>query len=309
MDGTSALVGNRGYLFLFNPNGRRLNAEFALDSSIGLETGDRFILKEWAPLEGRLIGKAGAGYWRFGDRVSIPVDGTTAMVIEVLPVPEQDGGPVLFGAPGRAALSGGVLELSGVRGEAGAQQDLLVALPSGSTVQSVTANGRVLAHPQVQPGFVGVRVRFAGAPFRHSQPVEVGATSDGILAGRFSIPTRVFEQLHERKERWPIPWTPDDYRTTWLVPERLLLFVQMAEPDDRMQASLRLDGRDFPLQKAYSSVRPHGPSFVGFYADLSSLEPSHEYALELKLPKLAPGRLQGVFFDNVETEYTGAIER
>src|SRR5262249_25762224 len=30
VDGTSAIVGNRGYLFLFNPNSRRLTAEFAL---------------------------------------------------------------------------------------------------------------------------------------------------------------------------------------------------------------------------------------------------------------------------------------
>src|SRR5204862_5095476 len=36
VDGTSAIIGNRGYLFLFNPNARRLVAEFSLDASIGV---------------------------------------------------------------------------------------------------------------------------------------------------------------------------------------------------------------------------------------------------------------------------------
>src|SRR5947207_7914041 len=36
IDGTSAIVGYRGYVFLFNPNARRLTAEFALDATIGV---------------------------------------------------------------------------------------------------------------------------------------------------------------------------------------------------------------------------------------------------------------------------------
>ena len=39
VDGTSAIVGDRGFIFLFNPNGRRLDAEFSLDATIGF-TGD-----------------------------------------------------------------------------------------------------------------------------------------------------------------------------------------------------------------------------------------------------------------------------
>jgi hypothetical protein len=61
------------------------------------------------------------------------------------------------------------------------------------------------------------------------------------------------------------------------------------------------------LRKAYSAIRSAPRTFVGFYADLSMLDPDREYRFELNLPPLEPGRLQGVFFDNVETEYTSRI--
>jgi hypothetical protein len=129
------------------------------------------------------------------------------------------------------------------------------------------------------------------------------------LVGSFTIPGRVFEQLARRRARWPIRWTREDLETTWLVPERLLLFVQMAEPKDEMVVSLKLDGRPLELKRAYSSVRVHGPSFVGWYADLSQIAPDREHSVELWLPlTLRPGQFQGLFFDNVETEYTDSVE-
>jgi hypothetical protein len=92
--------------------------------------------------------------------------------------------------------------------------------------------------------------------------------------------------------------------TTWLVPERLLLFVQIAEPDERWEATLWIDGESVDLVKAYSAVRRVASTFVGFYADLSRLTPGREHQMELDLPPLRPGQFQGLFFENVEPEYT-----
>jgi len=58
------------------------------------------------------------------------------------------------------------------------------------------------------------------------------------------------------------------------------------------------------FKRVYSSVREHAASFVGFYADLSMVQPDTPHTIQLVLPKLEPGRFKGVFFDNVETEYT-----
>src|SRR5262249_10597261 len=131
----------------------------------------------------------------------------------------------------------------------------------------------------------------------------------GPVTATFRIPKRVFEQLAARRKAWPIPWTEDDLRSTWLAPERLLLFVQFAEPDDRWTATLKIDGQPVELKKAYASVRVNRRNFVGFYADVSTLTPDVEHRLELETPTgLKPGQFQGVFFENVETEYTGPLK-
>ena len=51
-------------------------------------------------------------------------------------------------------------------------------------------------------------------------------------------------------------------------------------------------------------------TFVGFYADVSHLKPGKRYQLEATLPAgLKPGQFQGIFFENVETEFTDRIAR
>ena len=305
VDGTSAIVSDRGFLFLFNPNARRLNAELTLDESIGLTTKGTFLLKELTPLEGRLIGKPGAGRWTSGDRVSLPIDGGTAVVLELEPAPPTVA-PVLFNAPGTATITDGALAIAGARGPHGSSIEMFVAVPKGGAINSATVNGKPAEIVARSTDGVTVRGSFDGAPFRQYEPVlELPpGFAGGRLAGSFTIPRRIMEQLAERRKAWPIPWSPEDFQTPWLVPERLLLFVQIAQPDARWDARLTIDGRTIELKKAYSAVRAAPRTFLGFYADLSMLDADRVYRFELELPKLAPGQLQGVFFENVETEYT-----
>ena len=308
VDGTSAIVGNRGFIFLFNPNGRRLTADFALDSTIGLTTQGRFVLKELYPVDNRMMGKPAAGAWTAGDRVSITMDGGSAIVLELQPAPATVAAPILFNTPGSAAIENGVLSIAGARGEMGAREDVLVVLPPGQSISAMRVNSVPVQFSRAAD-VVTAPIRFEGAPFRHYQQIGAydPAFGGGRLAGTFSIPRRVFDQLAARQKAWPIPWTAEDFRTTWLVPERLLLFVQIAEPDDRWEARLTIDGRTVDLRKAYTAVRVARRTFVGFYADLSLLSPDREYSFELELPALRPGQFQGLFFENVETEYTERI--
>jgi hypothetical protein len=309
VDGTSAIIGDRGYVFLFNPNGRRLDAEFSLDATIGFKGTGAIQLKELYPLEHRLVGRPGAGLWSAGDRVKISMDGGSALVLELQPAPTALSAPMLFGAPGTIALAGGQLSIDGVRGEAGTSRDLLVLLPPGGPVTAVRVNGEPLPFARAGAGAITIPASFAGAPFSKYQ--QVGSVDPNFAGGRyearFTVPKRVFDQLAARRKAWPIPWTAEDYRTTWLAPERLLLFVQIAEPDPAWEARLTIDGRVVELRKAYSAVRAAPRTFVGFYADLSLVAADREHTLDLELPRLRPGQLQGVFFENVETEYTDRI--
>lgn len=310
VDGTAAIREDRGYLFLFNPNARRLSVEVPLDASIGLTRGGRYLVEEVYPVEGRAIGKPGAGIWDHGDRLAVRMDGQSALVLAVGPAPATAmREPRLFNAPGTAALSSGLLRLDGVAGEPGTTADLVVRLPEDEAVSGATVNGRDMPFVRGPAGVVTIPVRFEGERFGRAEPV--GPYDPAFAGGRFSatfrVPQRVFDQLAARARAWPIPWTPDDYHTPWLAPHRLLLFVQIAEPDDRWAPALRIDGRPVALEKAYTALRPVARTFVGFYADVSLIAPDREYRLELDLPPLRAGQFQGVFFQNVEPESTSQV--
>jgi hypothetical protein len=306
IDGTAAIVDDSGYVFLFNPNGRRLEAKLKLDETLGLKENRRakYLLTEVYPQEQKLIGKPGEGIWGWDDTVTREMDGGSAVVLRIGPDLEPDD-PRVFNVPGTAELKDGVLRLSGASGEAGTQQTVLI--DSSDKVESVQIGDVTLPARAVKSGLYELPVMFAGAPFRHYQQIDEydPKFTGGTVRATFRIPRRVFEQLEARRKAWPIPWTEEDYRSTWLVPERLLLYVQLAEPDDRWNASLKIDGNPVELTKAYASVRANRRNFVGFYADVLKLAADTDHTLELQLPGgLKPGQYQGTFFENIETEYT-----
>ena len=172
--GTAAIANGRGFVFLFNPNYRPMDAVFALDASIGLAAaaGSSFVLRELHPQEGRRIGKPGAGFYVFGDDVRIAMRANEAMVIEITsaadtPAASDDG--MLFNVVGRVAWSAGTLALTGVEGEPGTTRAADVIVPPGRTVARVTVNGAPVAFRQ-SGRFVESTVTFAGSAFGRSHP-------------------------------------------------------------------------------------------------------------------------------------------
>jgi hypothetical protein len=309
VDGTSAVIRDHGYVFLFNPNYQETIASFRLDSSIGLSAGDNFLLCEIYPREGRLIGKAAAGVWRFSDAVSITMEGTSARVFGIEPLTLPVNAPLVFGAAASRAtvtLNAGALKLENIAGEPGSAQEIGVLLPDAAPVKSVSVNGQEVRFKQTGT-YVSSSLKFAGTNFTHSEQINLQLERDGLFTGIFVVPRRIFAQLAQRREQWPITWTKDDYAATWLVPERLLLFLQIAQPKDWLNPQITIDGRSATFTKAYSSARVDPATFVGFYLDLSRIEPDVAHRVELKVPLLKDGQFLGLFFDNVETEFTQAI--
>jgi len=303
------VIRDHGYLFLFNPNYKEVATNFQLDPSIGITEGDHFLLRELYPREGMLIGKPGEGAWSFGDAVAINLDGTSARVLEVMPLVLPVKTPLVFGSAtsnSTAVTDEGALRLENIVGEPGYAEEVGVLLPDATPIKSMSVNATNVTFTQTGT-YAGSQVKFAGQKFAHSEQIKLRPTKDGVLTGTFLVPKRIFTQLRERRKQWPIPWTKDDYRATWLAPERLLLYLQIAEPKDSLQPQIRIDGRSATFTKAYSSVRVHPASFVGFYLDLSPIEPDVQHKIVLEVPGLRDGQLQGLFFDNVEAEYTDAI--
>jgi hypothetical protein len=246
--------------------------------------------------------------------VHLRLDGTSATVLELLPS-SQTAAPIvlnavttgLVGAPqGHAELTGNKLAVTQVGGEFGSSEEIGILLPEATKIGNMTVNGHAVQVTQAGC-YVSAQVHFGGQSFRQAEPITLAPAQDGSLAGTFTLPQRILAQLAERKRAWPIPWTPEDSETTWLVPERLLLFVQFAEGSDSIPISASLDDKPLTLKAAYSSVRVHPASFVGFYADLSAIAPDQQHNVSLRLPVAARTKLQGVYFENVEPQFTEEI--
>jgi hypothetical protein len=312
VDGTAAITGGHGFLFLFNPNYKRLPANFTLDQSIGLTEGQQYLLKEIYPFPGRVVGKERAGIWNRGDTVHMALDGTSATVLEIVPATGASQ-PIIFNAD-RAAeesapaaeLNGTSLSLTHIAGQPGTAQTIGVLLPVDGEVSQTSVNGR-RQHFTQKGRYLEIQVHFDGQCFGQAQEVALTGTNDGAVEGSFSIPRRIFDQLAARKRAWPIPWTQEDYKSTWLAPERLLLFVQSADAQDSATVFATIDEKPLSFQPAYSSSRVDSPSFVGFYADLSRITPDARHAIKLRLSGIEPQQLEGIFFDNVEPELTESI--
>lgn len=172
-----------------------------------------------------------------------------------------------------------------------------VAMPGADAlalqVEPVAGNAAVAAGPQPSPVVVP-RLPQVGA----YDPTFAG----GVYTAEATIPAEVTDQLRARKRSWPVAYTADDLLATWLGSDRLLLFVNVADPNEAMSPKLRVDGCEVPLAPAYNSVYREAPerTLVGWYADLSSLAVGAGHRFELELPRLAPGQFQGMFLDNVE---------
>ena len=313
LDGTSAIDGDHGFVFLFNPNYRALKDVLPLDKSIGLERGSKFLLREVYPQAGRLWGKPNAGLWGLGDAVPLALAGTSATVLEIVPMAEAPADAVFNASAVNQqkpafVLHGASLSISGVAGEPGTSAELGVLLPDGQGVQLVTVNGQPMAFRQ-NANYVTIPVSFAGRRFAQAQQIGLERSADGSMSGTVVVPQRVMGQLRDRVRAWPIPWTADDYQTTWLAPERLLLFVQAAEASDSMSAKLTIDGKPMDVRRAYTSTRVDPGAFVGLYADLSRITPDVTHTVKLTVSGVTPEQFQGVFFDNVEPQFTTEIRR
>ena len=313
IDGTAAIGQNHAIIFLFNPNYRELNALFTLNG-IGLGDDIEYMLRELYPQAGRWIGRPGGDLWRFGNEVSLPIKGPEALVLEVVPVSEIKL-PILMEATGQIAVDGKQVTLTGVRGETGHTTELALWLPGYGNIPKVSVNGREFPTIPSSPNGMGlprVRVTFAGTRVDHCQQVGTYDPdfADQVFRTDLTVPQQVFDQLAARRKAWPVDYTQDELLATWRGSDRLLLFIQIADPNDTWQVGLKIDGQMIEVRKAYSDVFPLGRerTFTGFYADLSKTKPDTPHRVEVSLPPgLQPGQFQGLFLENVATEFTSEL--
>lgn len=330
-DGTSAILDNSGYIFIFNPNYRRMMTEFMLDGSIGIEKEGKYWIREIYPDEGKIIGNPASGFYSDGDAVQLSMNGVTARVFRIDPVDKPVTDPVIFNCSGKVKLDKSRMVVENLEGLAGKRYEPVILLPDGIKVDQLIIGNREQPF-QKSGNLVRFEIGFAGEPFGRAEQV---GTYDPELAGglveeEFTIPGRVFTQLEELRKAWPVNYSDDDKVAPWADPARLLLYIQIADPflvtsdavtSDRKTSGMVkkpirvgdlevwIDVEKADVREAYNGVYPYVErTNLGFYVDVSDLEPDITHKIKVRLSEgLKPGQFQGIFFDHVEDEYTSDL--
>jgi len=346
VDGTSAMYADEGYLFMFNPNMRVTAAHLIVDESMGLSNNSAtwtWEVTELYPKEGKSWGT-----WTRGQNIQANVTGSDALVLELRRTSRDDRAQSFTWSPDprmyRTPKISSVLTVA-QHGDQGGSNSRRLVLEGASGVQGAAAHmwlgGVLQAHSPLsfsgisvngvdcklpdthadgshhfdERNVTQVQIQFAGtSPVYHAMPIDPSALAPPDFTGgwfniTFSIPSVIKQQLSQRKAGYPIEWQPAEYKATWLVPSRLLMYIFIAEPQDSMDVLLVMNGTVQEVGKSYNSrglVRSR--CFLGFYYDASALPDDAVHHLAVKIPTVAAGQFQGIFWENVETEYTDTIE-
>ena len=323
-DGTSAIINDSGYLFVFNPNYLEKTASIYIDHSIGLTRGKTFILKEIYPANGEVQ----KGLLSYGEKIEIVMPGICAKVFKIEPA-RMGNKPLIINSQGNAILKTNKLILTDVEGVVGSKKNISVIVPSEIKIKEVYINGKRIIFSQTNKR-ITCTIQFKGDYFPKAYSLikyDRLFKNDSVEANLI-IPERVFHQLNKIKTIWPITYSEDDKIAPWLAPSRLLLYVQIAQPYRNIEKqtgnnkivrqvpirkseySVKIDGKPYELNEAYNGVYPTVErSNLGIFVDISSLKPGIVHKINIKLPTgLKPGQFQGLFIDHIEDEFTTELK-
>jgi hypothetical protein len=335
-DGTIMLQSdNTGAMFIFNPTMREINVSMPLSGESSASLG--FECSTGGGGGGAVLVRGLAGSERNASSISqehtitvldctdgvldLTLPATSASVVEF----DQWNGSVLTvlgTASGAAVDDAGTLTVRGAHGESGTPTQLTVVLPRGAPtkVSKVMVNGQPIALFSTSttihglPAVVVQGTSWAGDRFKRNQEILRSEVQQGrAWSGAFSVPQGAIDQLKARNVSYPVvyntdPHDSDDANVPWLAPGRLLIFVKSSFADT-LNVTGAIDGSPLLIRKAYNTIIRNAGRFIGHWADVTTLvKPGKRQTLTLQLPG-AVDKLEGVFFDNVETIVTDMISQ
>ncbi len=312
VDGTSAVdpATDSGFVFLFNPNMIAMKVKLHVDESIGISNAS--VSSTWGISElypRRLPNISSCSH---GDEVEVNVSPSEALVLQfekrgAITMANNVKVMTLMGqaqTTERVYLSPDIAKMQRCNfapSASGEEDGILLCDVTFGSSKSNSGGG----------GGGGSSNVTRMMPLLEQAPSKTN--TGGNFSSSFTIPQAVFDQLEARNKTYPIKWQDFDTPATWLVPGRLLAYVFVAEPKDSWGVSAEIDGKPVEIKKSYNSRGRVVPScFLGFYFELSpeDVTPDREHQLSVSLPANLPaGAFQGVFLENVETEYSEVVER
>ncbi|MCK7480202.1 MAG: hypothetical protein M0C28_25270 [Candidatus Moduliflexus flocculans] len=207
VDGTAAIVEDRGIVFLFNPNPGRKEARFKLDATIGLVKGGTFMIKELYPGGGpaRRLGRGALDPRRRGRPDPAPAARP--------PSSRSSRRPARSPSPSCSTSAGAAsLECEPPRPDRRHRRRRAPCVrssscsPAKARVRALSVNG--VGPTPSRPTPAGSR-RPSASPGGPSAAPRASARSRPAsraerYKARITVPARVFTQLAERKKAWPV---------------------------------------------------------------------------------------------------------
>jgi hypothetical protein len=138
--------GEKGFIFLVNPNPYRLSTQFVLDETIGLSSADNFIIKELYPEENCFPAVGRLPYKKYGDIVQFKVESQSCAVLAIEPANTDDYAK-LFGLPAclQKTTDGYQTILTGFQGD---RKRLFLQPPSDEEVIAIYCDGKEIPFSQ-----------------------------------------------------------------------------------------------------------------------------------------------------------------
>ena len=89
------------------------------------------------------------------------------------------------------------------------------------------------------------------------------------------------------------------------------IMITKRMPIRKDRVTIEIDGQAVEVKEGYNGVYPYVErTAMGMYADVSNLAPDVAHRIKVTLPEgLKPGQFQGLFFEHVETEFTGEVSQ
>lgn len=338
VDGTAAMDGDEGFLFLFSSGPLQRTATLHVDEMIGLSNASAswsWLVTELYPGQGE---HSPVAIWEHGQTVKVEVGGTQVRVLQLRRLQAgrlQTKVPALADVAedvwafnlsySRAAIVSGVMRVESATALAGTEVRAMVA--ARVKTSSVMINGQPVPltipfAPCTDVGLKGwscatVALKAQGTAIAWSQPATDTSPSPDFAGGwfnsTFTISSEILAQLLRSQAEYPIDWTHEDMDATWLATNRLLMYPYIVHPLASMKPmEAWVDGKPLAMLPAYNS-RGNNDSkgcFLGFYANMTGVDIAadvqHTLALLMDLSALPKpvGSFLGVFWQNTVNEYT-----
>ncbi|MFC1736783.1 hypothetical protein ACFL1X_11750 [Candidatus Hydrogenedentota bacterium] len=290
IDGQAHIIGDHGFIFLYNMNHKRLGGLIPLGPEIGLDGEVEYVLQEMYPEEGRLLAVDGKGVFKRGDEIPVFVPPCDCVVYELRRYdPVRD---FLFGVNGQLSYQDSSMSITEVSGPIGETREVVVR--EIKDVESMCINNVGIPFER-EAEFMTAAIRFDEEAF--PEELMEWDKKAGLMTCRFVLPAEMesafeIQRARPRPSGLPVLWWADAGRFIIALSYKHIVTIQ-----DKLVCTFN--------GKAVDKIHDRG---FAFFLDLDGLADfGSENILTLKHESLMKEQLYAARIINVPQRFTSSV--